>query len=717
MMQNYSLTINSKSDKVNTTIVAGVLLQDGVVINTKYRRYSLRMNNEYKISKKVKAGFNFAPSYIYDNQPQSDGDRGTGLLFDALHTWPIMPIRDADGNLTKFNNLPASTGNIFNYPNWVRASTEIKDETKYINLLGNGYIQYEPIQNLVLKSSMNVQYTNTNYYFFNPSTATYAINVPIPTTAVSTRRNMDEVIVLNENLATYDFNLNDHHFELLGGFTWQQYQERNTNVQANTYSDDRIPTIQAARNIIRGNTNNGINEWTLASVLGRLTYNFRSKYLATASLRRDGSSRFGEENRWGTFAAGSVGWVFTEENFMKNNSPKWLSFGKIRASYGTTGNNNIGNYTQYALVNNTINAVFNDQVATGAALTSLANPRLGWERTNEFDLGLDLSFLNERIQFTYDYYLKHTTNLLYNVQIPQESGFTNFNDNIGEIKFWGHEFSVISRNLVGRFKWTTNANISFDRNVVQSLAQGIDRVYGSFNITQVGQPFGVFYGLLKLGHYMNQDDLDHSPVIPGRSTVGSIKFADINHDGVITYGGNADDRTIIGSPFPKFLYGITNTINWGNFDFQIIGYGSYGNQLYMRHLYSTANLDGVFNMVERAKFRFRSPENPGDGFFGTTVGGGNVTGVERDWPNSQFVADASFFTIKNVTLGYTIPIKSETIKSFRIYASVQQLYTFSSYWGGGNVETSFSSNNLSQGLDLASYPIPRTYTFGVNLNF
>lgn len=715
-VQSYNLTIASRNDKMSAAIVAGVYNQQGVVLNTKYQRYSVRMNLDYNVSKKIKFGINFAPSYIYDNQPQSDGDRGTGLLFDALHTWPIMPIYDANGELTKYNQLPASTGNIFAYPNWVRAASEITDETKYINLIGNAYAQYEPIKGLVFKSSMNVQYINTKYFYFNPSTATYSINTPIPTTASSRRSNQDEVTWLNENLITYTKDIHDHHFELLAGLTNQKYREDYTSIQTDTYTDDRLPTIQGALNINRGGTFNDVNEWSLTSVLSRLTYNYKGKYLFTAAIRSDGSSRFGTNNRWGTFPSVSAGWIMSDEKFF--DKIKAVSFAKIRASYGVIGNNNIGNYTQYALVNNTVNAVFNNNVATGAAVTSLSNSNLGWETTRAYDAGIDLSFLHNRIQFTYDFYVKHTTNLLYSVQVPQESGFGNFNDNIGEIKFWGHEFSVTTRNIVNKnFQWSTNANISFNRNKVLALADGIDRVYGRFNITQVGQPFGVFYGLQKLGHYMNQKDLDNSPVIPGRSAIGSIKLKDVNGDGVITYGGDQDDRTIIGSPFPKFTYGFTNTFRYRNFDLSIVASGSYGNQLYMYHLYSTANLDGVFNMVDRAKYRFRSESNPGDGFFGTTVGGGNVTGVERDWPNSQFVADASFFTIKNITLGYSVPIKSNTIRAVRVYASVQQVYTFTKYWGGPNPETSYSGDNLSQGIDLSNYPVPRTYTFGVNVTF
>lgn len=727
-MQSHNLTINSNRERSRTSIVAGYFNQQGVVLNNLYKRYSLRVNTSYDISDKVSLGFNVAPSYVFDNTPRTDGDRGTGILFNALHTWPVMPIRDQNGDLTLFNNFPGSTGNIFNYPNWVRAAEELVNETRNTNLLSNAYIQYQPIKGLTLKSTINVEYLNSKFFFFNPSTATSAINVPVPTLAVSIRQAREEVSWLNENLITYNRNINDHSFELLAGFTNQRFRQDFTRIQADTYADDRLPTIQGALNINRAgnNTINGVNEWALTSYLSRLTYNYKGKYLFTAAIRTDGSSRFGANNRWGTFPSVSAGWVMSDEAFLK--SVPTISFAKLRASYGVIGNNNIGNYTQYALVNNTVNAVFGNTVATGAVVTSLANPNLGWETTNQLDVGLDLGLLNDRIQFTYDYFTKRTTNLLYAVQIPQEAGFSNFNDNIGEIRFWGHEFSVNSRNTTGKLKWTTNANISFNRNRVEALAPGIDRVYGSFHITQVGQPFGQFYGLVKQGFYQSADEVKNLPSIPGRSATGTIKFQDVNGDGVITFGGDRDDRAIVGNPFPKFVYGVTNNLEYGNWDFSIVGSGSYGNQLWIRHLYSTANLDGVFNMVEGVKDRFRvGPDGrvitPGAGVFGVVNGGGNFTGIERDWPSSHFVANASYFTIRNITLGYNLGAVKRFFKSARLYASVQQAYVFTKYWGGPNPETSAQGDgqgdggNLSPGVDLSNYPVPRTYTLGVNLNF
>lgn len=728
-MQSYNLSVSTHKENMSSSVVAGIFNQQGVVLNNDYKRYSLRINNQFDVSKKVKIGFNVAPQYVFDNTPRTDGDRGTGILFNALHTWPVMPIRDANGELTMYNNFPGSTGNIYNYPNWVRAANEIVNENRDINLLGNAFVQYEPIKGLQLRSSINVEYFTRKFMYFNPSTATSSINVPVPTTAALTKQGLENIGWLNENLATYTRSFGDHNFEILAGFTQQRFRQEYTQIRGNTFADDRLPVIQGALNIERGSTLDGLSEWRLSSYLSRLTYNYKGKYLFTAAVRTDGSSRFGMDNRWGTFPSASVGWVMSDESFMEDIQK--VSFAKLRASYGVIGNNNIGNYSSHGLISSS-NAVFGDQIVQGAYVSSLGNRNLGWETTGQFDIGLDLGLFNDRIQFIYDFYTKRTTNLLYAVQLPMESGFGSIQDNIGELKFWGHEFSITSKNLVGQLKWNTNFNISFNRNKVMALADGIDRVYGTFHITQVGKPFGQFYGLVKEGFYKDQAEVDNSPGVPGRSVVGGIKYKDINNDGIITNGGDQDDRTIIGNPFPDFTYGITNSFRYKNWDMDIVGSGSQGNQLWVRHLYSTANLDGVFNMVRKANDRVRVQKtdngwvmtDPGAGIFGQTAGmDGNLTGLERDWNSSHFLQDASFFTIKNITLGYTFPAVNKFFNSARVYASVQNAYVFTKYWGGNNPETSGNGGgngdggNLSQGVDWSNYPVPRTFTLGVNLNF
>ena len=722
-MTNYNLSITSNKDKLKTSVILGFFDQEGVVLGSDYKRYSLRANLEYKLNDKVRIGLNIAPNHIIDNVPRTDGTRGTGLLFNALHTWPIMPIYNADGSRTEFNRFPADTGNIFSYANWLNSAERIKDETTSVNILSNAFLEYKPIEGLAIKTSLNAELYNEQYEFFSPTNATYSINRPVPTNNEAIWDDRNTFSWLNENTVTYDKSIGDHTFSVLGGFTYQKYRQDRNRLQASDFADDRLPTIQGATNINRNGTFDEVREWSLVSFLSRLTYNYKGKYLLTGSIRSDGSSRFGSENRWGTFPSVSAGWIASDESFLENSET--ISLLKLRGSYGVTGNNNIGNYTQYALIDNTVNAVFGDTFAPGSAVNSLSNSNLGWETTKQFDAGLDLSLFNDRVSFVYDYYTKNTTNLLYNVQVAQESGFSNFSDNIGEIRFWGHEFALNTVNTTGKFKWTTNANISFNRNRVEALADGIDRVYGpgGWHITKVGEPFGQFYGHVSDGVYLNQQDLDSSPQVPGRSTVGSIKLVDVNGDGIITNGGDEDDRAITGSPFPDFTYGITNTIKYGNFDFSVVGTGSQGNQLLVRHLFSTTNLDGVFNLLSDVENRFRSVENPGDGFYGTTVGGGNVTGIERDWINDRFVADASYFNIRNITLGYTLPGLEKYFKSARIYGSIQNVHIFTKYWGGPNPEVSVQNNgdgdggNLASGVDISGYPVPRIFSLGLNLNF
>ncbi|MBC6999755.1 TonB-dependent receptor [Cytophaga sp. FL35] len=724
----YSLAVSSSNEKFRSSMIAGFTDRTGVVLGSDWRQYTLRANLNYNLSDKVEIGLNVAPSWVIDRTPRTDGTRGTGILFNALHTWPIMPIYNEDGTRTEFNRFPAETGNIFAYANWLNSAERIKDETRNLNLLSNAYMEWRPIEGLSIRSSLNAEFYRERYEYFSPTNATSAINRPVPTNNQGVWDNRDTFSWLNENIATYNKSYGDHNFSLLGGFAYQKFRLDRNRLEASNFADDRLPVVQGAADINRNGTFDQIEENTLVSAFSRLTYNYMGKYLFTASIRSDGSSRFGSENRWGTFPSVSAGWVVSDESFLENSET--ISLMKIRGSYGVTGNNNIGNYTQYALVGNeqfgrTVNGVFGDTFAQGAAVNSLSNPNLGWETTKQFDIGLDLSLFNDRVSFIYDYYTKNTTNLLFNIQVPRESGFSNFSDNIGEIKFWGHEFSLNTVNTTGKFRWTTSANISFNRNEVVALADGIDQVFGpsGWHITQVGQPFAQFYGHLSDGVYLNQQDLDSSPQVPGRSTVGSIKLIDVNGDGVITRGGIDDDRAITGNPFPDFTYGITNRVTYGNWDFSVVGTGSQGNELLVRHLYSTTNLDGVFNLLDDVKYRFRSEENPGRGFYGTTVGGGNVTGIERDWINDRFVADASYFNIRNITLGYTIPSLDKYFKSARIYGSIQNVHIFTKYWGGPNPEISVQNNgqgdggNLEPGVDISGYPVPRIFNIGLNLNF
>lgn len=721
-LQSYNFTIASNKDKLSTSAVLGIFNQDGVMINSNYKRYSLRINSEYEISDKVKVGFNIAPSYSINNTPSSDGIFYAsnlnsavpgGLFTNAMLTWPTSSYRNEDGS------LPLSVDGAFPTPNWYRSAQEITNETKSSRLLSNAKVEYEPIADLILKTTFNVDLGNSAFKNFNPSTASTVFASLPPVIASAVNLDTKYMSWLNENTATYTKDFGDHNIEILAGYTNQKYRADISQIRATGFPDDRIQSIQSALNIDRTNTYTDVQEWALTSLLSRVNYSFKGKYLLTAAIRRDGSSRFGSDNRWGNFPSVGAGWIISDEEFAKKIPA--ISFAKVKASFGIIGNNNIGNYTQYALINNASNAVFGNTVASGAAVTSLGNPQLGWETTSQLDLGLDLGLFDERIRFGYDFYTKNTTNLLYNVAVPQESGFTNFNDNVGEIKFWGHEFSLSTKNLTGEFKWNTNLNISFNQNEVLALADGVGRIYGGFGnyatITEVGKPLGQFYGMIQEGVYKDAADFAASPKATD-SQIGTIKFKDVNGDGVITFGGDNDDRTVIGNPFPSALIGMTNTFNYKNFDLAIVCSGSVGNDLMVMSDQGATNLDGVFNVLTEVQNRWRSEANPGDGRYGKTTA---ATYMERDWSSTRFVSDGSYLAIKNVTLGYNIPTNGKFFKTARVYGSVQQLYTFTNY-RGVNPEASVSANGtggstLNLGMDWGSYPVPRTVTVGINVGF
>jgi TonB-linked SusC/RagA family outer membrane protein len=719
VISDYSVSINTSKENVSSSVTLGYFRQDGVLLNSYYNRFTVRANNLFKVTNNIKIGLNVAPTYNYDNTPASDGlfYNGGGLINNAMLTPPIIPIYNPDGSLPVSITTPGVTS--FPTPNWVRSIQDTKSKTNTYRLLSNAFVTYEPIKDLVLKSSINIDLGSSAFNYFQPSTAGRAFAAtPSQLTANLSQTNSNYYSWLTENTASYSKQIKQHHFNLLAGYTAQKTRGTSTNVNGYNYADDRVQTIDAA--LVKNNPSSDIQEWSLISYLSRLDYNYDGKYFFQASLRRDGSSRFGANNKYGNFPAASVGWVASDESFLKEN--KYISFLKIRASYGITGNFNIGNYTQYATLSAGQNVPFNGATNSGSAVVGLGNSNLGWEKTGQLDLGLDIAFLNNRINLTYDYYRKKTTNLLYTLPVPQESGFSTFTGNIGAVKFWGHEFALNTNNLVGKFKWNSSFNISFSDNRVLALSNISNVLYwgtgSATTITQVGGRIGQFYGLVQQGVYTNQADYNNSPKNVN-SQVGTIKYKDVNGDGVITYGnGPTGDKAILGNPFPKYQFGFTNSFSYEHFDLSIVASGSYGNKVASMADQGTANLDGVFNVLKDVQDRWRSATDPGAGKYGKTTAS---TGDERDQFSSRFVQDGSYLTIKNITLGYSLPVtKLAGIKSIRVYTSVQQAFVFTKY-KGSNPEVSTDPNgnptgSLAQGLDFTAYPLPRTFTLGLNLN-
>jgi TonB-linked SusC/RagA family outer membrane protein len=583
-----------------------------------------------------------------------------------------------------------------------------------IGVLSNAYLEVDFLKNFLFKSSLSADLNNNERKTFYPSTTGTLLNPP-PILATGSHETHNSKLWLFENTLNYDKTIaENHNIGLLVGYSAQDYQVEASAFSGNQFPDNVVPWLSAAANIT--GWSNTKSEWSLFSMYSRLNYNYKRKYLLTASIRRDGSSRFGSEKRWGNFPSVSAGWILSEENFAKNWST--VSFLKLRAEYGATGNFNIGDYSQFANISPS-NYVFGNSLASGESSSSIGNRELTWETTNGMDLGLDVAFFNDRATFTFDYYKKSTEGLLYQTDIPGGTGFLNIQSNIGQFDFWGYEFALSTKNFVRKFKWNTDFNISLSRNKVIKLGTnnqpiGSTAAFNTSNSsrTAVGHPIGQIFGYVSDGVYMTQEEFDKQPKMIN-SKVGTARFKDISGPQGVPDGKiDAYDRTFIGNPTPKFIFGMTNTLSYKKFDLNIIATGAYKQDKILAIMGFSRSTSGNFNVEKILKDRWRSIENPGAGIIGRTLTGTSTAGLAQ----SNYVYDASYLTIKNITLGYALPM-IKYIRSARIFASIQQAFVFTKY-KGSNPETSvWGLNGLNEGLDGGMYPVPRTFALGVNFNF
>ncbi|SMC40522.1 TonB-linked outer membrane protein, SusC/RagA family [Pedobacter africanus] len=727
-VQNYSLSINTGNEKSSFSLIGGFFNQQGILKNTGYKRFSLRANGDINLSKNIKIGFGVAPSI----QLEHNNRQGTGFnvdgqrnIFAAASMIPTMGSPyNPDGSLalgiTGFTNQ-------FVWANPLRQLLEVQDDANRIRVLANVFTEIKLTNDLTFRTSGSADIGNMTRNRFIPSTSMGGFNaVPIENpppgnnTALGQALSNSDYTWLNENTLNYQKRFGQHALQLLGGLSIQRSTGLASDMVGRDFPDDKITYLSAAT---RFTTNtSSFNAWSMMSVLSRLNYSYKERYIVQATLRRDGSSRFGNNYKWGTFPSVGAGWIVSEESFLKN-VPK-ISFLKLRASYGLTGMNEIGNYTTAASIGNA-NYTFSGGLAPGKVQNSLGNQDLAWERNKQFDAGLDLGLFNDRINFTYDYYNKLTSGLLFSVPVPQSSGFTTVQDNLGDISQWGHEFVLSSKNMTGNFKWNTSFNISFNRNLVKriglnniSFADSPTTTLSEFTDyrTLVGKPVGQFYGYIFDGIFMNQAEADAGPKYYGTGTTtlsraGTVRFKDLNGDGKITY---PEDQTVIGDPNPKFIFGLSNNFQYKNFDLSIAISGTSGNKLKNGMQESTYNLDGVFNGPPELLNRWRSEEDPGNGRIARTLAG--TTAAYRT-DNTLFIYDASHLTINNVALGYTFKKwRTPYIKNLRIYTSVQNAYIFTSYPGNPEVSAGGLGFVTQQGQDLGAYPLQRTFTFGLNLD-
>jgi len=718
-IQNYNIGLSTGTEKFSTTANLGYFNQEGVIEGTSFERYSLRINSRYKPLENLEMGFNVAPTYTFNTNFNTDGWPYVteNIVSSALVTTPLASPYNPDGTLALTASDPATFGN----PNWLRVANEKIFEDKNFQLLSNAFLEYEITEGLTAKTTANVQVSNRNIFQFNPSTIGVLFIPPpqIPNGSDDNRRFINWV---NENTLMYQKEIGQHNFDALIGFTSQRSRTDGNLITGTNYPDDKVQTVNAAGQTLVSST---VEEWSLASYLARVNYSYAGKYLFTASIRRDGSSRFGADNRWGNFPAASVGWIVSKEDFW-NIDP--INFFKIRASYGVTGNFQIGNYTHRSTISETFYPLGNNPVA-GRVPDNLGDQTLGWENNTQFNLGADIHLLNDRFQISYNFYTRNTSELLFNVEVPVSSGFSTLQTNIGELKFWGHEIGV-QANLINQkdLNWSTNFNISFDRNETVSLGgqsgvlpSGILLYQFRSHISEVGAPITQFYGAIHDGVYVDQQDYDNSPKHTS-SQVGTVKFRDLNDDGEITVPA---DMTTIGNPWPDFVYGMTHRINYKNWNLSFAIVGSVGNDILAFYENWTANLDGVFNVLSEVQNRWKSPQDPGDGKYGSVQAG--TTFLERDRWNSRMIQDGSYLSMNNITLGYNIPMKDNSFfKSLYVYGSMQNAFFITSY-PGPNPEVNTQENGPTggpqssignvPGVDENSYPVPRTTSIGISARF
>lgn len=708
-MQSFSLSLSTGTEKVSSATTMTYMNQDGIMINTNFKRYSVHSNNEYRPNKVLKFGLNVAPSYEKSHNTGGMIDGNRQVIGIAAIASPLVPIYDDNGNFIPAISSPGMLG----VANPVQQMSILDDNVDHFRLLSNLYGEVEILKGLKFRSSFNTDLGSSDENIFFGSFYSRSFNPKLPHPASgnsAVNGSYNYLSWTNENTLNYDFSINKHNFKALAGYSSQKWWRNFRSVNGSNFAGDEIKWIAGAATT-SGSTNREV--WSLASAFGRIIYNFDEKYFLTGSIRRDGSSRFGADKKYGYFPAVSAGWVMSKENFFPEISS--ISFAKIRASYGRTGNFNIGNYQQVSNISAT-NYVFGGNLTPGLSLTNLGNKNLTWETTDQLNIGLDLSLINNRINFSYDFYNKITRGMLFAAPLPNASGFSSIVDNVGKLRIWGHEVQISSVNLTGKLYWTTDFNISFNRNIVQELPPNTPFIgggarYSGFNRTVVGQPIAQFYGYIFEGIYETQRDLDNNPK-DETSALGSAMMKDVNGDGKIT----PDDRTLIGNPNPDFIYGMTNSFSYGKFDLNIIISGSQGGKILNFNKQDGTNNDGVFNMLKSMLPRWRSPQDVGDGKTPGTHGGS--TELFR-LANTTWIENGSYLAMKNITLGYTFNLDQlKFMQSARLYFGIQNAFFLTKYTGPNpEARSSLDDSILNYGQDLSITPIPRTMTLGVNINF
>jgi TonB-linked SusC/RagA family outer membrane protein len=723
-IQNYQVSASGGNDFVKYFLSGNYSDQQGFVINTDYKAYSLRANLEVNASSKLKFGVNIAPTYSISEDPGVEGK--DNIFHQALSLAPVQ--EDTMGLLPNIGkNGQYAWSSTTNSPYGKLLYNE--GTNKRYRTLGTIYGEYQVINGLSFRSSVNLDHTDNISTAYRPyiaagtqSARTFTGSNNLLAATSGSYNSYRRQTFVNENTLTYNTTIKeDHSLNALVGYAynWDRFEATTMNSNGG-FTSAAIKTLNAAA-AVTGNTTS--TQSVLISYFSRLIYGYKEKYFLNASLRRDGSSRFGINNQFGIFPSASAKWIVSGENFMK--AIPVISDLSLRASWGVNGNNNLPNdYASIATIGSA-GYVFGTTpaAAIGQAPNVLANPDLKWEKSQTYDFGIDFGILKNRITGSFDYYNKLNTDLLLNVQVPEATGFQSYLTNIGSVRNIGQELEITSRNMVGKLQWTTSVNLTHNTNKIVALAPGQTQIIipNGFTVSdailKVGSPINSIYVLKVLGFLSTKDIADHVATYGSNEQPGDFKFEDLNNDGVITEA----DKQIVGHPNPDYTYGVTNTFRYQGFDLNVLVQGQWGGSIFSQFGRSISRPGQGRSDNHPASFvdRWYSETSQGEGRFGKAYSTYNspITAA-TDWLYSS-----DYVRVRNITLGYNLKnaIKTKFIEDARIYFTLENFFGHDKYVNGLNPEatnTGISSNSAyPEAGDYGAMPLSKSLIVGLNLTF
>lgn len=692
-MNLQSITVSGGGDKTRFSLSGNAFLQDGIITGSGYDRYTLRSNISHTISKMFSVSLNALLSKeITDTKPTGVGsNRGGGLLGAMITATPVLSPYTDDGKLRRLNTALPFLSNVLINPLQVIYGQSNRTVTN--RQLANLAFNISPLDGLTIKITGGIQNEDSRNDSYSD------IDPVFNSTGGASITSNQNISLLNENTISYIKSFGEHSISAVGGFAYQDFVSTGLNASGTGFLSNVTETYDLQGAAAQGIATSGYNKSVLLSWFGRVNYSYKNRYLATVSYRRDGSSKFSTLNKWSAFPSAAVAWRISEEKFML--PIDFISNLKLRASYGATGNNALNPYqTLYVLGSG--KTVFSDVLYTSYGLGTSKPGQLKWETTNEFDAGLDIGLLNNRLNITVDYYYKKTKDLLNTVQLPASTGYVNTLQNVGAIDNKGWEFGADAVLIDREVKWNLAANISFNRNEVVKLYNDQD-IFGSpfftgpvndyVNLLRIGQPLGIFYGY--------QED--------GYTSTGNIQYKDNNGDGLI----NTLDKTYIGDPNPDFIYGLNSVVSYKGFELTIFLQGSQGNDLFNLNATQTIDLGFGLNQPTDLYYNHWTADKTDAKYPKVTRSiSGNIS--------ERFVEDGSYLRVKNIQLAYNLPksITSSWARNLQVYVSAQNYITFTDYsWYDPEINSFGSGNSINIGIDSYGYPTAKTLTFGVRCSF